>query len=328
MYKVSIIIPAYNSEKTLKRSLDTLINQKYKEIEIIIVNDGSNDNTEVVAKSIAKDDLRIRVISIKNGGVSNARNIGIENAKGEFIAFMDSDDFMDLDMISQLMSNFDNKVDLVCCGHKVVNDRGKVTFFQEPFNMRSEKKEYYKAIENMKDVNCFNSVWNKIFRKSVIINNNIKMDTSLSMGEDYLFVMEYLKKCTNDIVVISKPLYNYTLSSGGLQASFESNEQLRLEQLKYLKNLYLIYKYPLNGFYYEVLRTFYILILEAKSLTKVINKIFMSDEYKQLVQEKLEFSVKYSVFLMLLKMKNKIMIIVTVKLFRGMKILKGRAYKW
>lgn len=328
MCKVSIIVPAYNAEKTLKKSIYTLMNQSYEDIEIIIVNDGSKDRTESIAESIAKNDSRVRVISIENGGVSNARNIGIENSNGEFVAFMDSDDTMDSNMIEQLVSQFDDNIDLVSCGHKVVNNLGKVLFSQEPLNMKCSKKEYYQAIENLKNFNCFNNIWNKMFRTSIIIDNGIRMDTSISMGEDYLFVMDYLKHCINNVVVISQSLYYYTLSKGGLQASFKRNEQLRLEQLGSLKRLYNSGGYPLNGYYLEVMRTYYILMIESEKLDKTIDFIFQTDECRELLKMDINCDAKYRLFLKLINTHNTTIILLAIKTFKTIKTILGKSYNW
>ena len=95
MKKISFIIPIYNSEKYIEKCIRSIIDQKYKEIEIICINDGSTDNSEVIIKKIQKNDSRIILISKPNGGVSSSRNIGIENASGDYVMFIDSDDYLE-----------------------------------------------------------------------------------------------------------------------------------------------------------------------------------------------------------------------------------------
>ena len=103
--KISIVVPVYNGEKYISKCLDSLINQLYKNIEIIIINDGSSDNTEKICNKYKEIDSRIKLISVDNGGVSRARNIGIENATGQFLMFCDSDDYASKDWCKLLLEN-------------------------------------------------------------------------------------------------------------------------------------------------------------------------------------------------------------------------------
>ena len=101
--KISVIVPAYNAEKTIERCLKSILKQTYHNLEVIVVNDGSKDSTELILSRIEKNDVRVHLITIENGGVSHARNVGIDNASGEYITFVDSDDYIDEEMYTSLM---------------------------------------------------------------------------------------------------------------------------------------------------------------------------------------------------------------------------------
>ena len=116
--KISVIVPVYNVEQYLERCVDSIINQTYKNLEIILVNDGSTDNSGQLCDKLAKKDNRIRVIHKENGGLSDARNVGIDEAKSDLIGFIDSDDYIDEDMYELLINNMKNaNADLSMCGH-------------------------------------------------------------------------------------------------------------------------------------------------------------------------------------------------------------------
>ena len=108
----SIVLPVFNSEKTIKRAIESVLKQKYKNYELLIINDGSTDNSEFIIKKYEIIDKRVKLISIKNSGVSKARNIGLKSAKGCFILFLDSDDFYDENLLQILIELYNQKINL------------------------------------------------------------------------------------------------------------------------------------------------------------------------------------------------------------------------
>ena len=118
---LSVIIPVYNGEKYIEDCLNSIIKQTYKDLQIIVVNDGSKDNTESIILNMSKRDSRIQIISKKNGGVSSARNIGVKYAKEDCITFVDDDDTLDLDMYEMLMKYIDDGYDIAHCGYKRIS---------------------------------------------------------------------------------------------------------------------------------------------------------------------------------------------------------------
>ena len=120
---ISIIIPVYNCEKYISRCLRSIINQTYKNLQIIVVNDGSTDNTLNICEDIARNDSRIEIYSKENGGVSSARNLGLKKVKGDYISFVDADDFLEVNMFSKMIYSLKDE-DLIVCNFYIVDEKG------------------------------------------------------------------------------------------------------------------------------------------------------------------------------------------------------------
>lgn len=328
MELVSVIVPVYNGAKTLYSSIQSLINQSYTNIEIIIINDGSIDETDVICHSLAKQDIRIKYHRIKNGGVSNARNTGIKLAKGKYIAFMDSDDAMKPTMIERLVSCMSESVDLACTGYSIVGSDGRKRFDKVPNKKQSDKAHAYKVIEDLQENLCFNVLWNKMFRSSIIKSCGLMMDISISMGEDLLFVLDYINAMSGDFTVLSEALYQYSLSENGLQAIYKSNMELRISQFFQINALYREEQYPANGIYVEALRTIYILCVEninnKEALTKVLNSAICD-----LIKDKsITCGIKYRIFRTLIKLRAVVLVrLFTVSILSAKKLL-GKQINW
>ncbi len=176
MPKVSVIIPVYNVEKYLSKCLDSVINQTLKDIEIICIDDGSTDNSLSILEEYAKKDKRIKIIKQKNLGAGAARNKGLEVAKGDYLSFLDSDDFFELDMLEKLYDNAINiNSDIAICNFKYFcTSTGKY------INARNINKFIHKKVFNYEDIpnkifNIFdNCSWNKLLKTSFVNDNNLK----------------------------------------------------------------------------------------------------------------------------------------------------------
>lgn len=328
MELISIVIPAYNAEKTIQRAIDSLLKQTYKNIEVIVINDGSHDRTAAVCAEIEQTDTRVKLVSINNAGVSNARNVGIDNCHGEYIAFLDADDYVEPGFIEAFAFNINENVDLVCSGYKVRAEDGKYLFEQTVEAVELPKKEAYRGIEALQNAKSFNVLWNKMFRKAIIDENHIRMDTQLSMGEDFLFILEYLECCSNGIKLISKTDYNYVLSQNGLQAMFKDNSQLRLKQLVKLETFYKSNNYKLDGFYLEALRTVYIVLIESGYSIEKIKGILKGAMCRNLCGVKVNCAGKYKALLTLLKINNAHITVAAVWVFKKAKKITGKSYEW
>lgn len=209
MRKVSIIIPVYNAEKYLSECINSIIYQSYNNLEIILVNDGSTDNSIYICRQYANKDNRIIVIDSDNYGVSYARNIGIERATGKYIVFIDSDDMIEKDYIGILVTEMEEKnLDMVVCGYKDINivSNVKKNMVIKNDNRRLLtgffSKDYY-IIRNFLNGPCF-----KLYRLEFIKKNKIKFPDNVQMAEDQMFNYKYylyVKKYR----FINKPLYLY-----------------------------------------------------------------------------------------------------------------------
>lgn len=204
MELISVIIPAYNNEKYLPKCLDSIINQTYKNIEILLIDDGSTNNCGKICDEYAKKDLRIKVIHKENGGVGSARNCGLDNANGEYIVFVDSDDYVENDYISYLYSALEKDIDLVYMPFNLMDESGAI-------KNEKEKHKYEQIVfiddkYDVKGLNEHNSVCGVLFKKSMLYD--LRFDTSLFVGEDTLFYMSYIKKCKK-IKFVPEKKYNY-----------------------------------------------------------------------------------------------------------------------
>lgn len=194
---VSVIIAAYNAEKYLAECIESIINQNYKNIEIVLVDDGSTDNTQAICMDYSRIDTRIRYIRKKNGGVSSARNEGIRNAKGEFITFVDADDYLDNNIIASVVKKMeDQTVDLVGWNtYRIIESEIQkckdIRFNQDDLRyIRAALISNYHGGFYCGDY--IRGVWGKLFRSNIIFKNNIFFDENLYIGEDSVFLMEYI----------------------------------------------------------------------------------------------------------------------------------------
>lgn len=194
--KVTVIVPVYNSETTIGRCLKSILTQDYGNIDIVIVDDGSTDATHRICTKYASNNSDINYYRKKNGGVSSARNYGIENAKGDYIAFVDSDDFVAPSYISSLLNNTSNSTQACCPIH-------------ETHKPRNENKT---ILENNKYDSIFYNCWafptNRLYSKNILDENSIRFRDDIYMCEDLAFNIEYIDKIKK-IVILNECLYKY-----------------------------------------------------------------------------------------------------------------------
>ena len=214
MKKVSVIVPVYNVEKFLKRCLNSLVNQTLKDIEIIIINDGSKDNSQAIIDEYkAKYPDIIKAYYVENGGVAKARNYALNYVTGEYIGFVDSDDYVSEEMYEKLYNKaIEKNADIVCCSYYSVIDNE--TFILKKFgNSRIDKDELFD--KSVYEANLlFDEVpylWNKIFKAEIIKNNNFKFYDDLRIYEDFMFTYQAFSKA-NKISRIEEGMYYYMVS--------------------------------------------------------------------------------------------------------------------
>ncbi len=201
---LSVIIPVYNGEKYIEDCLNSIIKQTYKDLQIIVVNDGSKDNTESIILNMSKRDSRIQIISKKNGGVSSARNIGVKYAKEDCITFVDDDDTLDLDMYEMLMKYIDDGYDIAHCGYKRIS-KEKIKLVNGTGSIIVQNKE--DALKCLISGKLFvGSLCNKVYKRNLF--KNIKFDESLKINEDILVNYKVFKN-SNKSIFIDEAKYNY-----------------------------------------------------------------------------------------------------------------------
>lgn len=226
--KVSIIVPVYNVENYLHNCLSSISNQTFKNIEIICINDGSTDNSSEILEEYAKNDQRISIITQKNGGLGFARNIGMEHAKGKYILFIDSDDFIELTAVEKSYNNIvSNNSDLAIFKFSRF-DEDNITYSQTGFPLDNEFGDinYNMFTFNYKDIKRFVlntsfSTWSKIYRKDFLE----KFDSNFQVGIAYEDVLFHVKSLLNasSISFIPYFLYNYRISNSSSIMNNKSN---------------------------------------------------------------------------------------------------------
>lgn len=203
--KISIIVPIYNSELFLKKTIESILNQTYKNLEVILVNDGSTDNSLKICQYYEKLDSRIIIINQKNSGVSSARNAGLECATGDFIGFVDSDDYIDIEMFEKMLKKaVEMEADIVECGYFTVDlESGAKTKFPLKSQVISGKENCIKSY--LSGLNTTNFNVNKLYKASLI--NGLRYP-DYKYSEDYWFNSQAFNKCKVK-VTIEEPLYYY-----------------------------------------------------------------------------------------------------------------------
>ena len=230
---LSIIIPAFNIEQYISRALDSLINQSYKNIEIIVVNDGSTDSTGDIIDSYVKKDNRIKVIHKNNEGVSIARNTGIHLAKGDYIGFVDGDDTVDDDMFETLIQNAINyNADISHCGYKMVFPSRTDYYYNTGDIVIQDNQEGLKDL--LKADRVEPGLWNKIYKSSLF--EDIRLNENIKYNEDLLANFYLFKKATKS-VFYDKCFYNYMIRKGSAATKQVSKNKivdpvLVLEEIK------------------------------------------------------------------------------------------------
>ena len=225
--KYSIIVPVYNGEKYLDRCIDSIINQKYRNIELILVNDGSIDNSSDICKKYARYDDRIIYIEQKNLGVSYARNKGIEEATGDYITFVDCDDYIDKDTLKILNMKIEKeKCDIIKYGYVKESKFVKKAYnFSIETNIKIIQKEYNeKVFPYIFKTYDLSNIWNAIYKKEVI--SDLRFDENLKYGEDFKFMIQALLE-SKSLYIYSECLYHYVYNSNSVinSKNIDSNRQ-------------------------------------------------------------------------------------------------------
>lgn len=228
--RISVIVPVYNAEKYLTQCVESILKQDFTDFELLLVDDGSKDNSSLICDEYAQKDQRVKVFHKENGGVSSARNVGLDKAQGEYIAFIDSDDYVDSNYFSILMGA---TADLIITGYKTLG-------YARESGFGSMKKEHSfqdylcdehqipVCLASMLDDTSMRSPWIKLFKHNIIKERVIRFDQTLRMGEDAVFLQNYLLYC-HSIAFRNGTPYHYRVISNEdscFKYSLSSNEYL------------------------------------------------------------------------------------------------------
>lgn len=228
MKKLSIVVPVYNVEKYLARCLDSLLQQTYKEIEIILVNDGSTDTSPQICDRYSDLDDRVIVIHKTNGGLSSARNAGLNAAKGDYLGFVDSDDDVEIDMFEKLVNIIEEQnVDFVMCDYIRILDNG--SRYLKTTKLASGRYDKKRIIEEIfpnlimgNDLNYgpLLSVWHCLYRTDFLRENNIRFDEEIKWSEDNIFSAEVGLNANSFYYQKGLALYHYYQNEGSISNSY------------------------------------------------------------------------------------------------------------
>lgn len=307
---ISIIVPVYKVEKYLNRCVESILNQTYENLEIILVDDGSPDNCPKICDDFAKRDSRITVIHKKNGGLSDARNKGLMASHGEYIGFVDSDDYIDKKMYESLYKNLTNySADISCCklirtnGNNVIVDKKKYNCEIKVYNQQQYMEKFFK----IKSQECVYYACNKLYHRSVLELEQYPVSLT---SEDVVGTYKALLK-SKKIVEEDYPYYNYYYNENGITGKFSSKDfdllkiwNMMIELSKsneiYLRwayfnknriNYTLLMRMALNLSYKEIKSEY---SKECDLLLKELKK-----HYKEMIKSSLPFSRKITMMMII-----------------------------
>lgn len=289
--QVSVIIPIYKAESYLKRCLNSVLGQTHKDLEIILINDGSPDGCPLICEKYKKRDTRIKVIHSNNQGQSIARNKGIELASGKYIFFVDADDVLVENAIERLLTIAQNGVYDVVCGNYYIVDKkvkiisNKYTTGEIDKNGRSEDKARYNLF---KTTSNFGYVWGKLYKKNFIDNNKLRFDEEIKFMEDALFNLKAIS-FKPKYYVLNEPLYYYYIydtstsnineevTDNALKMLYNYEIFLRSENI-YDQNIDLFLPLTIRVFCWAVFKKVFTQGLSIASIYKVV-KAFITNEF-------------------------------------------------
>ena len=296
--KISIIIPVYNSVKSLPRCIDSILSQSYKNFELIIVDDGSTDGSENICDYYKSKDQRLKVVHQNNAGVSKARNVGLELAQGEYIQFIDSDDYIEKDFLFTLNLNIDlySSPSIIFWGFK--EERNGVIIKDNKHKLRyaNTPVDLIDSIISLENHYLFGWTWNKIFRRDIIMKNKILFNKDISLHEDHIFTLDYIKYIDNILILDISPYHYDTSSDNSLIKKILPYNEFKVKEnliLKYRLDILSSYqKFITKKYYYnkknDFLKSYYLSIIhQVSNVLLSTNNVDYKKNYIYLLQKDL-----------------------------------------
>lgn len=302
MSLLSIIVPVYNMERFLNDCVDSILSQTFTDFELILVDDGSKDKSPAICDEYAKKDSRVKVIHKANGGVSSARNMGLDVAQFDYVAVLDSDDYVASEMYDTMVKQMQTGAyDLIVCGYDYVDESGNVLRKYESAQDRVLSKEQlvYEFLNIMPTVRF--GTCNKIFKRQII--GDLRYDENLKSGEDGEFLFRYIKKMSKDTLFVEKPFFKNRerqgsathggLSGESLIGGIKMHKKMAIEIKKDFPSLY----HHAFAFYIDILLRAYKLSFKDADFHKSIMKIINSEKLNVLFCKEMSFKSRISFFL-------------------------------
>ena len=206
---ISVITPVYNTEKYLDSCIQSILAQTYTNFELLLIDDGSTDSSGVICDKYAELDSRVRVFHKENGGASSARNMGLDNAKGEWVTFVDSDDWLDVDLYEKMRkSAYNEQSEIVVSGVKIEENGKSIWTLQCPQNYVDKA-----SLSNLRMIESpiFSSIWNKLIKRELLKKHNIRFDDRLQMWDD-LWIVLRLRFFEPKISIVGDSFYHYRMT--------------------------------------------------------------------------------------------------------------------
>ena len=221
--KISIVVPIYNVENYLPQCLDSIMFQSFQDWECILVDDGSKDGSAKICDEYVQKDNRFSVIHKPNGGVSSARNVGIEQAYGEWVFFSDADDTLEPDALESLYNGNNENLSLVMGGYTRVSETGAIFETQETdLTKKISEEEAIKELYNPSNYSYQGYLWCKLLRLDLIKKNHLSFNEQVYFNEDRLFLIQYLCRTSGEVLYFTKPVYNYVVRSNSAMGSLKN----------------------------------------------------------------------------------------------------------
>lgn len=231
--KISIIVPVYNAEEYLPNCIDSILTQTFTDFELLLIDDGSTDNSGRICNKYAVKDSRVKVFHKQNGGASSARNVGLDNAKGEWIAFADADDWADCDWLYNFIQNLD--CDIVVQGFYKHKNEKRTEFVVLTSNNPQylPRYNYFEYISTLFNMGNIGYLWCRLFKAKIIRENNIRFDNRITLCEDLEFIFNYLTK-TQCSCIQTATCYHYKVPNFNVKYT---NKQHSIISLKCFYNI-------------------------------------------------------------------------------------------
>ena len=312
MIKISVVMPVYNKEMYLDKTLQCILNQSYKNFEVIIVNDGSTDNTKKICDEYAEKDSRISVYHIENGGVSNARNTGLKYVTGEYIQFIDADDCINEGIFEKYESILENKsYDILFSTYNKVDYLGNILTKVDVGYYGKCMKEQILMDFVKKQVNTgyYGCVSNKLIRKDIISENKLKFNKRIPLAEDFDFFLD-VYRYSNSYYFMDFYSFNYLQNTQNSSMLLYDNLDYYIQLLINIKMKEFIVD---SGYYYGENKK----ILEQRILDYVYYDVFYSKLNKDIIKQKVvnlyndDKVMKELVISNILSFKNVIVLLIT-----------------